>query len=101
MADGVNGTPASVDERRRIRPYGGVIRPKARLTMMSTPMCTGLMSAAWVSSRISGMKMMIAGIASMKSPTMMNSPTSSSMIMNGSPPATCEIHSETTAGPRR
>ena len=78
-----------------------MISPKASVTMITTPMCTGLMSAFWVSSVMIGMKMMIAGIASMKSPTMMNSTTSSSMIMNGSLPAAPAIHPETTAGPRR
>ena len=82
-------------------PYGGVIRPKASVTMITTPMCTGLMSALLVSSVMMGMKMMMAGIASMKSPTMMNSATSSSMIMKGSLPAAALIQPETTAGPRR
>ena len=41
--------------------------------MITTPICTALMSAFLVSSVMIGMKMMMAGIASMKSPTMMNS----------------------------
>ena len=47
------------------------------------------------------MKMMMAGMASMKSPTMTNRATSNSMIRNGSPPAAVEIQPDTTAGPRR
>jgi hypothetical protein len=43
-----------------------------------------------------GMKMMIAGMASMKSPTMMNRPTSSSMISIGSLCATPAIQADTT-----
>ena len=69
--------------------------------MITTPMCTGLMSAFLVRSMMIGMKMMMAGMASMKSPTMTNNTTSSSMIMNGSPPAALDIHSDTMAGPRR
>ena len=69
--------------------------------MITTPICTGLISAFLVRSMISGMKMMMAGTASMKSPTMMNSSASSSMIMNGSLPAAFAIQSDTTAGPRR
>ncbi len=48
-----------------------------------------------------GMKMMIAGTASTKSPTITNSTTSRNMIMRGSVPAVCAIQSATTSGPRR
>ena len=69
--------------------------------MITTPMWTGFTSALRLSSLMIGMKMMIAGIASMKSPTMMKSATSSSMIIIGSLPAAEAIQPETTAGPRR
>ena len=45
-------------------PYGGVISPNAKVTMITTPMCAGLMAELLVSSVIIGMKMMMAGIAS-------------------------------------
>ena len=93
--------PTNFEAISRHSPYGGVISPNASVVMMTTPICTGLMSAFLVRSMISGMKMMIAGTASMKSPTIMNSNVSSSMIMKGSPPAAFAIHSDTTAGPRR
>ena len=48
-----------------------------------------------------GMKMMIAGIGSMKSPTMVNTSTSRNMMACGSLPATSPIQPATTIGPRR
>ena len=50
-------------------------------------MCSGLMLPSSLSLMMIGMKMMIAGTASMKSPTTTNSSTSSSMIMRPSCPA--------------
>ena len=55
--------------------------------MRVTPIWTGLMSPSSTSRITIGMKMMIAGTASTKSPTMMNSRTSRNMIMRGSVPA--------------
>ncbi len=78
-----------------------MIRPKARVTISTTPMCTGLMLPASVSAFTSGMKMMMVGTGSMKSPTMVNSSTSSSMIRCGSVPASSVIQSEITMAPRR
>ena len=64
-----------------------MISPNTSVVMITTPMCTELMSPSSVNFRMMGMKMMIAGTASTKSPTMMNSSTSSSMIMRASVPA--------------
>ena len=50
-------------------------------------MCSGLMLPTCVSMLTIGMKMMMAGTGSMKSPMMMNSSTSISMITCGSVPA--------------
>jgi hypothetical protein len=58
-----------------------VISPNASVAISTTPMCTPLMSPAWVSAFTSGMKMMMVGTGSMKSPTTVNSSTSSSIIM--------------------
>ena len=59
------------------------------------------MSPAWVSAFTSGMKMMMVGTGSMKSPTTVNSSTSSSMIRCGSLPAIEVIQSAMTMAPRR
>ena len=48
-----------------------------------------------------GMKMMIAGTASMKSPTITNSTTKRNMIMRPLWPAKPSIQADTTSGPRR
>jgi hypothetical protein len=64
-----------------------VISPNTRVVMMTTPMCTGLMLPTLVSLTMMGMKMMIAGTASMKSPTITNRTTSKNMIIRGSVPA--------------
>src|SRR5262249_26291257 len=63
--------------------------------------CTGLMSPACVNAFTSGMKMMIVGTGSMKSPMTVNSPTISSMIRCGSLPAMDVIQSAITMAPRR
>jgi len=64
-----------------------VINPNTSVVMMTTPMCTGLMLPTWVSLLMMGMKMMMAGIASMKSPRITNRMTRRSMIILGSVPA--------------
>ena len=63
------------------------MRPKTRVVMITTPMCSGWMSPTWVSLVMIGMKMMMAGMASMKSPTITNSTTSSSMMIGPLVPA--------------
>ena len=78
-----------------------MISPNASVAMSTTPMCTGLISAACVNAFTSGMKMMMVGTGSMKSPMMVNSRTSNSMIRCGSLPARLVIHSEITIAPRR
>ena len=64
-------------------------------------MCTGLMLPALVSAFTSGMKMMMVGTGSMKSPMMVNSSTISSMMRCGSLPASSVIQSAITIAPRR
>ena len=78
-----------------------MISPNTSVVMITTPMCSGLMSPSSVSLMTIGMKMMIAGTASMKSPITMNSSTSSSMMMRPSCPATSSIQPATMSGPRR
>src|ERR1700756_5358447 len=65
------------------RPYGGVIKPKASVMMSTMPICTLLIDAWSVSWFTTGMKMMIAGIGSMKSPTMVNTATNRNMMAPG------------------
>jgi hypothetical protein len=48
-----------------------------------------------------GMKVMIAGMASTKSPMITNSRTSNSMIIPASVPAKSAIQAATMSGPRR
>ena len=50
---------------------------------------------------INGMKMMIAGIPSRKSPTMTSIATIKNMIAVPLWPATCSIQPDTTSGPRK
>src|SRR5262252_4195908 len=83
----LKGTPTYFAATNSDRPYGGVIRPNTSTVMITTPMCTGLMLPTSVSLLMIGMKMMIAGTASMKSPTITNSTTSRNMIIAGSVPA--------------
>ena len=64
-------------------------------------MCTGLMLPACVRTFTSGMKMMIVGTGSMKSPMIVNSSTIISMIRCGSVPAMPVIHSAIVIAPRR
>ena len=78
-----------------------MINPNASVTINTTPMCTLLMLPTSISCVTTGMKMMIAGIGSMKSPTITNTATSRNMIAIGSVPATLLIHPATTIGPRR
>ena len=69
--------------------------------MITTPMCTGLMSPSSVSLLMIGMKMMIAGMASMKSPTMTNSSHQQEHDHARIGAGDAAIQSETTSGPRR
>ena len=80
-------TPTYFDATSKDKPYGGVINPNTSVVINTTPMCSALMFPSSVSLLMMGMKMMIAGTASMKSPTMMNSSTSMNMIIAGSVPA--------------
>src|ERR1700745_1916604 len=66
--------------------------------MMTTPICTGLILPISVSLLMIGMKMMIAGIASTKSPMITNAPTSRNMMITGSVPAVVVIQPETKVG---
>src|SRR6185295_11398217 len=79
--------PTYFDATSSDSPYGGVINPKTSVVMITAPMCSGLMPPTSVSLLMIGMKMMIAGTASMKSPTMTNNTTSRNMIIAGSVPA--------------
>src|SRR6185437_2990488 len=96
-----NPTPTYFDATSSDSPYGGVIRPNTSVVMITTPMCNVLMLPTSASLRMIGMKMMIAGTASMKSPTMTNTATSSSMISCPSLPAKPVIYPATMSGPRR
>ena len=78
-----------------------MIRPNTSVVMITTPMCTELMPPSSASRVTIGMKMMIAGTASMKSPTITNSATRRKRIMRGSVPAVVSMRSETMSGPRR
>ena len=78
-----------------------MISPNTSVVMITTPMCSDLMLPTSVSLRMIGMKMMIAGTASMKSPTITNSPTSRNMIVVPSFPASAPIWVATMSGPRR
>ena len=82
-------------------PKGGVTRPIIKFSTTTTPMCTGLMLPISVSALTNGMKIMMHGTGSMKSPTIVKSSTSRSMIRCGSLPATEVIQSEITMAPRR
>ena len=53
----------------RQSPYGGVTRPTASVMTTTTPRWTGEMPMVTAVGRITGMKRIIAGIASMKVPT--------------------------------
>ena len=64
-----------------------MISPNTSVVMITTPMCSGLMLPISVSLLMIGMKMMIAGMASMKSPTITNSTTSRNMIIGPLVPA--------------
>ena len=78
-----------------------MISPNASVAISTTPICTPLMSPACVSVFTSGMKMMMVGTGSMKSPTTVNSSTSNSIIRCGSLPASEVIQSAITAAPRK
>ena len=78
-----------------------MISPNTSVVMIVTPMCTGLTPPSSASRVRIGMKMMIAGTASMKSPTTTNSSTSRARISVGSVPAWSSIHPATMSGPRR
>ena len=78
-----------------------MISPNTSVVISTTPMCSELMLPSSFSLMTIGMKMMIAGTASMKSPITMNSSTSSSMMMRPSWPATISIQPDTMSGPRR
>jgi hypothetical protein len=80
--------PTNFDAMSSANPWGGVINPNARVTINTTPICTGLMSAESVSAFTTGMKMMMAGI------------TKINMTLTGSVPATPPIQPATTIGPR-
>ena len=73
-----------------------MIRPNASVAIKTTPICTPLMSPACVNAFTSGMKMMMVGTGSMKSPTTVNSSTSNSIIRCGSLPAIAMIQSAMT-----
>ena len=77
------------------------MRPNTNVVMMTTPMCSGLICPTSVNFKMIGMKMMMAGTASMKSPTTMNSSTSSSMIIGPLVPANAAMWLATRSGPRR
>src|SRR5437764_629297 len=62
--------------------------PKARLTMMSTPMWTGLMCATCVSATMIGMKIAMAGTPSRKSPAIVRTITMRYMMTIRLSPAT-------------
>ena len=96
-----NFTPMNFDAISNANPYGGVINPNANVTISTTPICTELIPATSVNWFTTGMKIMIAGMGSMKSPTITNTATSSSMIMPASVPATLPIQPATTIGPRK
>ncbi len=78
-----------------------MINPNANVAINTTPMCTPLMSPACVSAFTSGMKMMMVGTGSMKSPTTVNNSTKSSIMICGSLPAIEVIQSAMTMAPRR
>ena len=78
-----------------------MISPNASVAISTTPICTPLMSPACVSAFTSGMKMMMVGTGSMKSPTTVNSSTISSIMKCGSLPAIEVIQSAITMAPRR
>ena len=59
---------AILDAMRRQRPYGGVTRPRARVTMMISPRMIGLILSAAADGRMIGQNRIIAGTASMKVP---------------------------------
>src|SRR5689334_15354519 len=101
MTDRPKPTPTYFDATSSERPYGGVIKPKTSVVMMTTPMCSGLMLPTSASFVMIGMKMMIAGTASMKSPTITNSATSRNMIRAPSVPAYALMYPATMSGPRR
>ena len=63
------------------------MRPNTSVVTMTTPMCTGLMSPSSVSRMMIGMKMMMAGTASTKSPTITNSAANKNMILIALVPA--------------
>ena len=82
-----NPTPTYFDATSSDNPYGGVIKPNTRVVISTTPMCRGLMLPTSVSLLMMGMKMMMAGTASRKSPTMTNKTTSENMIIGPLVPA--------------
>src|SRR4030095_10388963 len=96
-----NPTPTYFDATSSDNPYGGVMRPNTSVVMITTPMCSELMCPTSVSLLMIGMKMMIAGTASMKSPTITNSTTSRNMIIAGAGPAKRGVDAGTMSGARR
>lgn len=78
-----------------------MIKPNASVVISTTPMWTGLMLPASVSAFTNGMKIMMVGTGSMKSPTTVKSATINNIIKCGSWPAMPVIQSAITIAPRR
>ena len=80
-------TPTYLDATKRDSPYGGVINPNTKVVIITTPICNGLIFPISVNLLMMGMKMIMAGTASIKSPTMINKTTNEIMIMGPLVPA--------------
>ena len=82
-----NPTPTYLDATNKDKPYGGVIKPKTKVVIRTTPICRGLIFPISVNLLMMGMKMMMAGTASIKSPTIINNTTRENMIIGPLVPA--------------
>ena len=70
--------PLIDDAINRHRPYGGVTRPRARVTTMIRPRIMGLIPKLTAAGRIIGTNKIIAGTASIKVPTNIKNATTTS-----------------------